>query len=469
MEIQEIKTSIIIPVYNTKDYLEACIESVLMQKQKEIEIILIDDGSTDGSSEIIKKYDEKYPFIKAIYQENQKLGAARNAGVKIVKGKYIYFLDSDDYIREDLLERCYQKADENQLDFVMFDSQVVVESEEMDSRCTLKNVKYDRTALQIEERVYSGIEFWNKYYSLGGVYPNAVLVYVNTEFLLNNQIFFEPGVYYEDNDWMVRMFYCAKRISYIAQQFYFRRVRVGSIMTSNYGFIHLKSCVLLCEKIGDMLIYSKDISFKNMLLPVLEIMLMKFEDVFKYWNENQMQELKSIDILEFYNKLVYMYDALDETQEEIKNILLVVACTIRKRAEKGNAFVEIPDFDIEEYQRKLVTKELLKYPLNKKQKRIGIYGSGLMCDRFLNLYQSYMGTIRASVFFIDSYKNSGEKYKGYPLYNIRDVERKTIDYIIIASSRYREILLGNVEKLVKKNKSDLEILCLPKYVQFYDG
>ena len=80
--MNKIKTSVIIPVYNTEKYLDACVESVLAQTQEEIEIILVDDGSTDGSRRIIEKYEKTYSFVKAVFQENQKLGAARNAGVK---------------------------------------------------------------------------------------------------------------------------------------------------------------------------------------------------------------------------------------------------------------------------------------------------------------------------------------------------------------------------------------------------
>ena len=102
-----IKTSIIIPVYNTVEYLRECLDSVLNQTQKEIEIILVDDGSDDGSLEICREYADRYPFITLLQQNHLYQGTARNRGLEIAAGKYVYFMDSDDWITPQLLEKCY--------------------------------------------------------------------------------------------------------------------------------------------------------------------------------------------------------------------------------------------------------------------------------------------------------------------------------------------------------------------------
>ena len=99
--------SIIIPVYNVKDYLEKCVESVLSQNLDDSEIILVDDGSTDGESgQICDRFAVRYPeLIRVIHQENGGLGAARNTGIERAVGRYLLFLDSDDYLLPGLLER----------------------------------------------------------------------------------------------------------------------------------------------------------------------------------------------------------------------------------------------------------------------------------------------------------------------------------------------------------------------------
>ena len=103
------KISIIIPVYNTEQYLEQCIDSILNQTLKDIEIILINDGSTDKSYNILKKYEKKDSRIVVINQKNKGQGEARNIGIKIAKAPYIAFVDSDDFISPFMLQKLYIK------------------------------------------------------------------------------------------------------------------------------------------------------------------------------------------------------------------------------------------------------------------------------------------------------------------------------------------------------------------------
>ncbi len=99
--------SIIVPVYNVEQYLEKCVKSIIRQTYKNIEIILIDDGATDSSGKICDKLKLKDNRIKVIHKENGGLSDARNAGLKVAKGEYIGFVDSDDYIKEDMFETLY--------------------------------------------------------------------------------------------------------------------------------------------------------------------------------------------------------------------------------------------------------------------------------------------------------------------------------------------------------------------------
>lgn len=109
-----IKVSVIVPVYNVKDYLDRAVKSLLNQTlKKEIEIILVDDGSTDGSQDICDKYAQTDDRVVVIHQENSGVSAARNNGIDIAKGEYIGFVDSDDYVEEDMFEILYNNAIEN--------------------------------------------------------------------------------------------------------------------------------------------------------------------------------------------------------------------------------------------------------------------------------------------------------------------------------------------------------------------
>lgn len=106
----EIKVSVIVPVYNTVEYLDTCLNSLLHQTLQEKEIVLVDDGSTDGSGEVLEEYAQKYPEIKVIHTENGGQGRARNIGVANANGEYLMFCDSDDYFAENAFEKMYETA-----------------------------------------------------------------------------------------------------------------------------------------------------------------------------------------------------------------------------------------------------------------------------------------------------------------------------------------------------------------------
>ncbi len=113
------KVSVIVPVYNVYDYLDKCLDSLVKQTLKDIEIIVVNDGSPDNSQEIIDKYAKKYPkLIKAYQKKNGGLSSARNFGISKAKGEYIIFIDSDDYVEYDMLEEMYKKAKTTSADVV---------------------------------------------------------------------------------------------------------------------------------------------------------------------------------------------------------------------------------------------------------------------------------------------------------------------------------------------------------------
>lgn len=101
--------SVIVPVYNVEKYLKRCVDSILAQTYSRMEIVLVNDGSTDNSGEICEEYAKKYDNVSYVYKKNGGLGSARNAGLDLVQGKYVYFFDSDDYIREDEIERLFNR------------------------------------------------------------------------------------------------------------------------------------------------------------------------------------------------------------------------------------------------------------------------------------------------------------------------------------------------------------------------
>lgn len=121
------KVSVIIPVYNTEKYLRQCLDSVINQTLTDIEIICVDDGSTDSSLEILREYEQKGSRIKVLQQENQYAGVARNRGLDIASGEYLLFLDSDDVFELDMFEKMFVFAHSNDLDVIICRSNNYIE------------------------------------------------------------------------------------------------------------------------------------------------------------------------------------------------------------------------------------------------------------------------------------------------------------------------------------------------------
>ena len=198
--MNEIKVSIIVPIYNTETFLKKCIESIVNQTLQEIEIILINDGSTDNSHKICLEYTEKYPKkIRYINNKNIGCSATRNLGIELAHGEYIAFVDSDDYIEKEMYEEMYKKASKEKSDIVM---------------CGFKYIFSDKKNLFIPQNKYIYLDTRNK--------PSYVWNKLFRKFLLkNNQIEFPLNTHYcEDLVFSFKNLVLTKNISIVQQPLY---------------------------------------------------------------------------------------------------------------------------------------------------------------------------------------------------------------------------------------------------------
>lgn len=213
------KFSIIIPVYNVDKYLRECLDSVLNQSYKEnFEVICINDGSKDGSLAVLHEYRGKDNRIKIIDQENKGLSEARNVGIRDAKGDYIFFLDSDDWIEQNTLEVLAENI--NGEDFIGFNG-----------RRYFEDGRTEEPDAGISENEISGWDYYNKYALVSRKFHFVcvVLRIYRREFLLDNNLFFEPGIYHEDNLFTPIACYFAKKVKLIPTILYVYRIREGSI------------------------------------------------------------------------------------------------------------------------------------------------------------------------------------------------------------------------------------------------
>ncbi len=214
--------SIIIPIYNVLEYLERCINSVISQTYTELEVILVDDGSTDGSGQICNKYEKKDKRIKVIHKKNGGLSDARNAGLDIMNGSYVFFVDSDDYLKENCIEVLKKALDESNADiavggYYMRFENGYCETVGADNKILLFDT-YDavRDLLNMDHIKQNA---WGK--------------------LFNKNLFeiirFPDGKLYEDLAVIFNIILAADKTVYVGSALYNYEIRVNSIMQSPFS------------------------------------------------------------------------------------------------------------------------------------------------------------------------------------------------------------------------------------------
>lgn len=216
------QVSVIVPVYNVESYLAQAIESLLHQKGCDLEIILVDDGSTDRSGEIAQQYAEKYSNVKCIHQKNAGLSIARNTGLHVAHGDYLLFLDSDDFFREDSIFPLVKKMKEENLDILMFSAQKWNED----------NFETVAFGPNITLECNSGPEIYMQLRNTKNYYTCVWLMLVKKSLLDKNKISFVEGILHEDHLFTFQAMLCANRVACIQDPIYFYRTRSNSIMTS---------------------------------------------------------------------------------------------------------------------------------------------------------------------------------------------------------------------------------------------
>ncbi|MGB3159726.1 MAG: glycosyltransferase family 2 protein [Carnobacterium sp.] len=214
--------SIIVPVYNVEKYLRQCIESILNQKYQDFELILVNDGSTDLSKEICEEYLKKDRRIKLENKKNGGLSSARNVGLNVAVGEYIGFIDSDDWIHEDMYERLVNHAIDHKSDIVA---------------CNL--LAMDRNGIfKSFNRLAENQEF-NRTEAMMEIYKNKVLTFSSCNKIFNKNLFnelrFVEGIILEDKDISYKLIDKANRISYIKDSLYYYRYNNKSILRSSFS------------------------------------------------------------------------------------------------------------------------------------------------------------------------------------------------------------------------------------------
>ena len=233
--------TVVIPVYNVEKYLKRCVESVLVQEWHNFEILLIDDGSSDSSPQICEDYVKAYDFISVIHKENGGLSEARNTGISLAKGEYVYFPDSDDWLEPQTFKELAEVLESQEFDIVSFNREFVKGEEDP--------IVSDPLVTQVFEGKDAFVQMLKHSYITG--FANDK-IYKKSLFIDNN-ISFPKGKYYEDLGTNYKLFLSAKNVFATNQKYYHYLIDNPDSITQSWNE----------QKFSDMFGFYKDIFYSD--------------------------------------------------------------------------------------------------------------------------------------------------------------------------------------------------------------
>ena len=234
--------SIVLPTYNVENYLSRCLKSILNQEvdSSKYEVIIVNDGSSDSSGKIAEKFSRVYSNVQVVHQENRGLSGARNTGLRKAKGKFVWFIDSDDSLKNGCLKQIMACLYSSPIDALIVNFQ----------RCTEEGVFSNSSVInhQFEEnKIYSGVEYFT---NRPGDFLCSWRYISKRKLLLQHNLFWKEGIVHEDNEHTPRLLYFIKKLQVLHSASYIYQIRPGSIMTS-YSPKKSKSWIEIFKSLRD--------------------------------------------------------------------------------------------------------------------------------------------------------------------------------------------------------------------------
>nr|WP_022768216.1 glycosyltransferase family 2 protein [Butyrivibrio sp. NC2007] len=299
--------SVIVPIYNVKEYLERCVNSILNQSYENLDIILVDDGSNDGSEEICDFFARKDKRVNVIHQENRGVAAARNTGLNNCKGELICFVDSDDYVHQDYILYLYSKMEDNNCDICMC---YHVVTEDWDYK---GSVNWDAPI-----HVYTREEIFDRFYT--DMHGSIIMLWnkIIRKDCIGN-IRFDEGFIHEDEGTTFKILYNARKIAFSNEALYYYFSRDESIT----GIPYDKKRLDILKAYENRLSFYKDNSEK--ILYDRECQYYLSEILANYYKVSKLLKDKSI-LNELRNKYRKVYNMADRTSWSKGRRILYFVC-----------------------------------------------------------------------------------------------------------------------------------------------
>lgn len=308
----DIDVSVIVSVYNGEKYLKKCLNSLQEQTLENIEIICINDGSTDNSLKILNDYANNDNRIKVISKENAGAGSARNIGLDNVNGKYVSFVDADDWVDLDMLEKLYNISESKGTDIVIFK---MLDYDEKNHEFYKSKYYKIRPLRKFSNQLFKTKDIGNKLFNVTTSTANK---FYNAKFLKKAKTSFPEGFIFEDNPFFFDLMLKANKIFFLDKYIYYRRRRESSIMSSindtHFGIIPVTNIIIDVFKNNDSLEDYKNGLF-NFKISSIKLRYNIMDDNFK----NRFFPMIKEDLEDFYNKY-NKDDGYNEKNEYKKNI-----------------------------------------------------------------------------------------------------------------------------------------------------
>ena len=353
----EYKLSVVVLVYNTEYYLEKCLDSLVNQTLDDIEIICVNDESTDNSLNILRRYARKHDNIKIIDQKNQGGAIAGNNGLKIAKGEYVALVDSDDILVEDAYEKLYKKAKETDSDIVAGKPNILLSGFQREISHK-NNIWNEERTFTVDEfiNIYHDVFYWNKIY--------------RREFVEKHDIYMIPGKIYADVPLVYRAYSFADKISIITDVVYYWRKRSIDEISQGNSETSVSKSLLDIDNMKDRLAtyyylkdYFKEANREEIFNTVIKMYMERFfypiNGILKDENFKNayLKEFKAIlsDIDEIYeNSLdlkynIFIYFILHDMDEDLEDFLNFYLNEKDTKEKDGKLYWDIKYFDNPEY------------------------------------------------------------------------------------------------------------------------
>lgn len=393
----QIKVSIIVPVYNVENYLQRCLESLLNQTEKNIEIICVEDCSTDGSYELLKRIgrtDERIQIVNN--SKNRGLAFSRNRGITMAKGEFLMFVDSDDYIPDCTVDEMYRTAKERKLDLVYGDVKMVSESGESE----------DLEQVRIRKGTYAdanGIQMFMQLVDQREMFGAAWGVLYRTSFIKGKGLMFRNGVLHEDIPFTFKTILLCERTGCIKEICYYYVQRAESIMSGSNTE------------------------------PRITGLITAYFEMLMFWNENadmleEISESISSFLHIYYRFIQYMYGQVNSLQLESHMLAYLEDIGMFKNAEPR---IRISTQDMQTV---------------KSSDKVLIYGAGRMAIKVYNFLNAR--NIHIDAFIVTDITYNPKIIQNIPVYGknfLGSVDEKTV-VILGVSSRFKDEIIGQLDR-----------------------